>query len=335
MNAERKMVIAHRGASGYLPEHSLPAKAMAYAMGADFLEQDLVMTKDDHLVVLHDHYLDRVTDVASQFPHRKRDDGRYYALDFTLAEIKSLKMTEGFKIENGKIIQNFPRRFPIWKSSFQVNTFEEELEFIQGLNKSSGKNIGIYPEIKSPAFHRAEGKDISRRVLETLKRYGYTAKTDNIYLQCFNPLELRRIKKDLFPEFNVELKTIQLLPEEIYGQPLQPERYLRDRLADTMKEISEYADGIGPDKSMIVKKDSAAGNLEITSLTNEAHKAGLEVHPYTFRLDEDELPPYAESFEDLLDIFYCKIGVDAVFTDFPDRAVNFLRKRTDKKNLSL
>ncbi len=97
-----KIVIAHRGASGYLPEHTLPAKAMAYAQGADYLEQDLVMTKDDHLVVLHDHYLDRVTDVAERFPERARKDGRYYAIDFTLDEIKSLKFTEGFDIENGK-----------------------------------------------------------------------------------------------------------------------------------------------------------------------------------------------------------------------------------------
>lgn len=97
--AKDKVVIAHRGASGYLPEHSLPAKAMAYAQGADYLEQDLVMTKDNELVVLHDHYLDRVTDVAERFPDRARKDGRYYAIDFTLPEIKSLKFTEGFDID--------------------------------------------------------------------------------------------------------------------------------------------------------------------------------------------------------------------------------------------
>ena len=101
-DSNEKIVIAHRGASGYFAGHTLPAKAMAYAQGADYLEQDLVMTKDDHLVVLHDHYLDRVTDVADRFPDRARKDGRYYAIDFTLDEIKSLKFTEGFDIENGK-----------------------------------------------------------------------------------------------------------------------------------------------------------------------------------------------------------------------------------------
>ena len=93
-----KIVIAHRGASGYLPEHTLPAKALAYGMKPDYIEQDVVMTKDDKLVVLHDHYLDRVTNVATLFPDRARKDGRYYAIDFTLAEIKQLSVTEGFNI---------------------------------------------------------------------------------------------------------------------------------------------------------------------------------------------------------------------------------------------
>ncbi|STH69086.1 glycerophosphodiester phosphodiesterase [Escherichia coli] len=138
-DSNEKIVIAHRGASGYLPEHTLPAKAMAYAQGADYLEQDLVMTKDDHLVVLHDHYLDRVTDVADRFPDRARKDGRYYAIDFTLDEIKSLKFTEGFDIENGKKVQTYPGRFPMGKSDFRVHTFEEEIEFVQGLNHSTGE----------------------------------------------------------------------------------------------------------------------------------------------------------------------------------------------------
>lgn len=133
-DSNEKIVIAHRGASGYLPEHTLPAKAMAYAQGADYLEQDLVMTKDDNLVVLHDHYLDRVTDVADRFPDRARKDGRYYAIDFTLDEIKSLKFTEGFDIENGKKVQTYPGRFPMGKSDFRVHTFEEEIEFVQGLS---------------------------------------------------------------------------------------------------------------------------------------------------------------------------------------------------------
>ena len=191
-----KIVVAHRGASGYLPEHSMAAKSMAYAMGADYIEQDVVMTKDDELVVLHDHYLDRVTNVAEVYPYRKREDGRYYAIDFTLKEIKGLKMTEGFNVKDGKTVAGFPERFPIWKSDFKVHTLAEEIELIQGLNKSTGKNVGIYPEIKAPWFHRHEGKDISVAVLKVLKKYGYTEKTDLVYLQCFDPNELVRLKKE-------------------------------------------------------------------------------------------------------------------------------------------
>ncbi len=165
---EGKIVIAHRGASGYLPEHTLESKALAYGMGADYLEQDLVMTKDDQLVVMHDHFLDGITDVAERFPGRARPDGRYYVVDFTLDEVRSLRMTEPFQLVEGKQVPVYPARFPLWKSSFKIHTFQEEIEMIQGLNKSTGKHIGIYPEIKAPWLFRHGGKDISRAVLNVL-----------------------------------------------------------------------------------------------------------------------------------------------------------------------
>ncbi len=328
-----KTVIAHRGASGYLPEHSMAGKAMAYAMGVDYIEQDLVMTKDNQLVVLHDHYLDRVTNVAEVYPNRKRKDGRYYVIDFTLSEINQLEMTEGFKIENGKQVANFPQRFPLWKSSFRVHTFEEEVEMIQGLNKSMGKNVGIYPEIKSPWFHRHEGKDISKEVLRILKKYGYTTKNDLVYLQCFDPNETERINNDLFPEFNMEVKLVQLIAETewketmIYqGGKAVPYNYDWMFKPGAMQKVAEYADGIGPWKPMIVKNESTRNHLVITNMVKEAHEAGMVVHPYTFRLDVERIPKYASSFEDMLNIFYYQVGVDGVFTDFPDRVVDFLRK---------
>ncbi|MBT6330596.1 MAG: glycerophosphodiester phosphodiesterase, partial [Kordiimonadaceae bacterium] len=131
--AADKVVIAHRGASGYLPEHTIAAKAMAYAMGADYIEQDVVMTKDGRLVVLHDHLLDRVTDVQEKFPDRKREDGRYYVIDFTYAEIRTLNVSERYRIdENGEKVAVFPGRFPLNKSNFKVHTLEKEIELIQG-----------------------------------------------------------------------------------------------------------------------------------------------------------------------------------------------------------
>ncbi len=206
------LVIAHRGASGYLPEHTLEAKTLAYAMKPDYIEQDVVMTKDDQLVMLHDHYLDRVTDVAERFPERARDDGRYYAIDFTLAEIKSLRVTEGFNVdEKGDKVAGYPNRFPMWKSSFTVPTLAEEIELIQGLNQTLGYDIGLYPEIKAPWFHRHEGKDISKAVLTVLKKYGYDSKNDKIYLQSFDPIELKRINDELLPAMKMDLKLVQLI----------------------------------------------------------------------------------------------------------------------------
>lgn len=329
-NADDKVVIAHRGASGYLPEHTLPAKAMAFAQGADYLEQDLVMTKDDQLVVLHDHYLDRVTDVADRFPDRARKDGRYYAIDFTLAEIKSLKFSEGFTVENGKKVQTFPGRFPMGKSDFRVHTFEEEIEFIQGLNHSTGKNIGLYPEIKAPWFHHQEGKDIATRVLEVLKKYGYTKKTDKIYLQCFDANELKRIRNELEPKMGVDLKLVQLIAYTKWNETeeQQPDgkwvNYSYDWMLEpgAMEKIAQYADGIGPDYHMLIADSSTNGHIIINGMVKEAHEHHLEVHPFTVRADQ--LPPYAKDVNELYDALYRQADVDGLFTDFPDKAISYL-----------
>ncbi|MRT57349.1 glycerophosphodiester phosphodiesterase [Enterobacteriaceae bacterium RIT693] len=328
-----KVVIAHRGASGYLPEHTLPAKAMAYAQGADYLEQDLVMTKDDRLVVLHDHYLDRVTDVAKRFPDRARKDGRYYAIDFTLAEIKSLKFTEGFDIVDGKQVQTYPGRFPMGKSDFRVHTFEEEIEFVQGLNHSTGKNIGIYPEIKAPWFHHQAGKDIAAKTLEVLKRYGYTGKQDKVYLQCFDAAELKRIKNELEPKMGMNLKLVQLIAYTDWNetQEKQPDgkwvNYSYDWMfkPGAMKQIAQYADGVGPDYHMLVEKSSTKGNVRLTDMVTEAHASKLTVHPYTVRADA--LPDYVSDVNQLYEVLYNKAGVDGLFTDFPDKAVQFLKQK--------
>ena len=327
-----KIVVAHRGASGYLPEHSMAAKSMAYAMGVDYIEQDVVMTKDDKLVVLHDHYLDRVTNVADVYPDRKREDGRYYAIDFTFAEIETLEMTEAFNVKEGKKSADYPTRFPLGQSHFQVHTLENEIELIQGLNTSTGNDVGIYLEIKAPWFHRHEGKDISTAVLKALKEYGYTDKSSRVYLQSFDTNELKRIKTDLMPKLAMDIKLVQLMAETSWGETKE---YVDGKAVDynydwmfkpgAMKEVATYADGVGPWKPMVVAPESTKDKLVFTSLVKDAHDAGMQVHPYTFRLDEGRIPAYAENFEDLLDIFYNKANVDGVFTDFPDRAVKFLK----------
>jgi glycerophosphoryl diester phosphodiesterase len=314
--AADKIVIAHRGASGYLPEHTLEAKAMAYAMGADYIEQDLVMTADDQLIVLHDITLDRTTDVAERFPDRARADGRYYAIDFTLAEVRQLQATEGFEIENGERVQGFKDRFPLGRSSFRVPTFQEEIELIQGLNRSTGKDIGIYPEIKQAAFHRAEGKDISTAVVNVLKEYGYSSKDSKVFLQTFEFEELEIIKQEILPAAGIEVRLIQLIGSaDSYPWMFE---------ADGMQRLSSWADGIGPSYNLVIERESTADDIRITPLVQTAHAAGLQVHPYTYRADSGAVPAYAGSFERLLELHYFEADVDGVFTDFPDRAVNFL-----------
>ena len=316
LSAADKIVIAHRGASGYLPEHTLEAKALAYGMGADYIEQDVVLTKDDHLIVLHDITLDRTTDVASQFPERVRDDGRFYAIDFSLEEIRTLNVSESFQIRDGEKVQGYENRFPMGSSSFRISTFEEEIQLIQGLNKSTGGDIGIYPEIKQPEFHREAGRDISTAVINMLKRYGYTTKQDKVFLQTFSFSELEIIKQEILPQAGIDINLVQL----IGGGP----SYAWMLEADGMNKLAIFADGIGPEKTLVIGRSSTQSELEITPLVERAHAAGLQVHPYTYRLDPGQVPSYASDFSDLLQKHYFEAGVDGLFTDFPDRAVKFL-----------
>ncbi|TYP99720.1 glycerophosphoryl diester phosphodiesterase [Tenacibaculum adriaticum] len=300
---DTKIVIAHRGASGYLPEHTMEAKAMAYAMKPDYLEQDLVLSKDDVPMVIHDIELDDVTDVAQKYPNRKREDGRFYVIDFTFDELQQLNVTERFNPKTGK--QFYPNRFPKGKGNFKLHSLQQEIEFIQGLNTSTGNNIGIYPEIKNPAFHHKNGKDIAKITLQILSDYGYTTKKDKCIFQCFDAKELERVRKEL----KSDLFLVQLIefPEE----------------ANNLDYYARYANGIGPWYKQIL--DKKTGDKWIfTSLVDDAHKLGLKVHPYTFRADQlDEF----SSFDEMMQVLFFEANIDGGFTDFPDKMVEFLAKK--------
>ena len=321
-NNENVVLIAHRGASGYLPEHTLASKAMAYAMEPDFLEQDVALTKDDHAIIIHDCELDTTSNVAELFPDRKRSDGRYYALDFTLEEIKKLTIIERINLETGKRV--FPGRFPLHTCiNFKISTLEEEIELIQGLNRSTGKNIGIYLELKQPDLHKKDGKDIAIVVLNILKKYGYDKRESNCYIQCFESETLKYIKNTL----KSELRLVQLLFADYAPELLR--KYPEHKILPTpegIKNIAEYADGIGPYIGQLVIDKGPGNEPEYTDFIKVARENNLLVHPYTFR--SDALPSYVESIDELFDIFFNKIGVDGVFTDFPDKPVEFLFKNS-------
>lgn len=297
----KKVVVAHRGASGYLPEHTMEAKAMAYAMNPDFIEQDLVLSKDNVPVVIHDIYLDDVTDIATKFPDRKREDGRYYVIDFTFDELQELNVSERFDPKTGK--QFYPNRFPKGKGNFKLHSLSQEIELIQGLNSSTGKNIGIYPEIKNPAFHHENGKDMAKITLDILSNYDYNTKEDNCIFQCFDAKELERVRKEL----NANLFLVQLIefPEE----------------TKQLEQFATYADGIGPwYKQIIDKKED--GKWIFTSLVNDAHKLGLKVHTYTLRADQ--LGDFKD-FPEHVEVLLYDANVDGCFTDFPDKVKALLK----------
>ncbi|MDA0659414.1 MAG: glycerophosphodiester phosphodiesterase [Planctomycetota bacterium] len=307
-------IIAHRGASGYLPEHTLPAKALALGMGADFLEQDIVLTQDGQPIVLHDIYLDTVTNVAASFPGRQRADGRFYALDFTLAEIQSLLVHERTDPRTGTPV--FPHRFPVDQALFRIPTLSEEIEFIQGLQCSTQRKVGIYPEIKAPAWHREQGHDISRVVWDTLRHYGYEDLQNPIFVQCFDPVETRRWRE----EFGSRLPLIQLLPEETTAIP----GTIPSLLTPTgLKNVAQYAQGIGPAIGQVMTLNGS--QVEVTDLTKVAHDTGLLVHTYTVR--RDSLPSFAQDHDELLDMLVVRAKVDAFFTDFPDLAFRWRANR--------
>jgi glycerophosphoryl diester phosphodiesterase len=298
------IVIAHRGASGYLPEHTLAGKALAYGLGADFLEQDVLVTRDGELVVLHDLYLDEVTDVAHRFPTRCRDDGRFYVIDFDLAELKTLTVRERRSTTNPKEAK-YPGRFAADAALFPIVSLDEELSFVKGLNRSMGRDVGIYPEIKDPAWHREHGFDLSALLLRKLRAFGYAGRRDDVFVQCFDALELERVRHEL----GCELRLIQLVDTEPSSASLlEPEG---------LERVASYANGIGPGFRQLVR--DRGESYVATETTARAHDLGLEVHPYTFR--RDELPGNVQSLEELLAFFFSDVRVDGAFCDHPDVGV--------------
>lgn len=311
------VVVAHRGASGYLPEHTLAAKAYAHALGADYLEQDLVLTKDDVPVVLHDIYLDTVSDVAERFPGRQRADGRYYVLDFTLAEIRQLRVRERFNAKTGAPVYAARYDSKATPSTFGISTLEEELQLIQGLNRSTGRVAGIYPEIKAAKWHRDQGRDLSRAVLPILARFGYATKADACFLQCFELTEVRRLRQEL----GWKGRLIML----IGGNAREPDGTDHGRLctAEGIRELATLVDGIGPAIGRIVTWPAGGGAPVFSPLVPLAHGAGLAVHPYTLR--RDELPKNCPSFEALHVALFREARVDGIFSDFTDVTVAWLK----------
>ncbi|MCC6489185.1 MAG: glycerophosphodiester phosphodiesterase [Candidatus Hydrogenedentes bacterium] len=297
-SAPGKIIIAHRGASGYLPEHTLEAYSYAFALGADYIEPDLVLTKDKVFICLHDIHLEATTNVEEVFPDRHREDGKWYAADFTLDEIKRLSAHE-------RVEERFPKTGP----RLEVPTFEEFLQLIRGLNASTGRAAGIYPELKQPAWHRAAGLPVEEAFLEILARYGYTGPDAKIFVQCFEADCLLRMRNEL----KSELPQIQVMGSGEDAAAMLSE--------EGLKRIAEYAQGVGPAKPAIEKDPAAVAR---------AHAAGLLVHVYTFRADS--VPTMYKDFGEELRTFLHTFGVDGVWTDYPDQALSCVAPPPDPES---
>ena len=343
------LVIGHRGASGYLPEHTLEAYRLAIRQGADFIEPDLVSTKDGVLIARHEVNITQTTDVAEhpEFAARKTQktiDGAteegWFADDFTLAEIKTLRA-----------VQRVPFRPQQFNGLFKVPTFREVIKLALQEGRRRGRPVGVYPETKHPSYHQSVGLPLERRLVSILDAHGLKTRRDPVIIQSFEVANL----KDLNRLTGVRL--VQLIDAEgialdgtlIPNRPFDfvlagdPRTYA-DLLTDAgLSEIKAYADGIGPWKRYIVSvkgvdqnndgqpddvngdgavDDADATGLPPTDLIARAHAARLFVHPFTFR---NEGPFLASDYganpvEEYLQ-FYC-LGVDGLFSDFADTALS-------------
>ena len=332
--ANRPLIIAHRGASGYLPENTLAAKAVAHAQGADYWETDVQATRDGELVVLHDLHLEGLSDVEVVFPDRARDDGHYYVIDFTLAELRTLNLTERIVSDVPGGIATYPNRFPPGKSRFQIHTLAEEIELLQGLNKSFQREVGLYLELKAPWFHEDAGFDLCQAALITLKSYGYTQKTDLVILETFDAQALQRIKQSLMPKMQMDLRLGQLVGYNEWQTTCERDAAGNWVTVDSdwmltptgLEKIATYADGVGVAISLLYANPSNPKNTTVpepAAWIGKAREEGLVIHTYTLRADA--LPPFAANVDVMHDWLLNVARVDGVFTDFPDLMVRFVR----------
>ena len=322
LNGQKPLVLGHRGAAGYLPDHTLAGYQRAIDSGADFIEPDLVSTKDGVLVVRHEPNITATTNVKDhpEFARRKRkrtvdgvEEEGWFVSDFTLAELRTLRA-----------VQPLEERDQSHNGKYKVPTFEEVLKLARDQSRRTGRTISIYPEIKHSTYHRSLGLPIEDKLLAALARYGYTKKDSPVIIQSF---EVGNLSLPLGQPYDFTLAK----DSRTYQDLLTPKG---------LAEIRTYADGIGPWKAYIIPSRLTIGPdgkpvdlnrdgliderdrvaMPATQVVKDAHAAGLFVHPYTFRSEPRRLlsdyqgDPKAEYRR-----FY-QLGVDGLFSDFPDVA---------------
>jgi glycerophosphoryl diester phosphodiesterase len=315
----RPIVIAHRGASGHRPEHTLAAYSLAIDMGADYIEPDLVSTKDSVLVARHENEIGGTTDVATRFPDRRTThtiDGRsvtgWFTEDFTLAELRTLRTNERLSFRS----HAYDGREPI-------PTFEEILDLVERRSRETGRRIGVYPETKHSSYFRSIGLPVEEPLLAALARRGWTTPAAPVFIQSFEVANLRALRARTGVRL-VQLIDVRGGPADAKTAPDVPATYASMITPAGLARIAEYANAIGVEKSLVQPIDSTGRRGPPTSIVAEAHRAGLAVHVWTLRSDSVYLPKaYAGDAAAEWRLF-ASLGVDGIFGDFPDVGVKSL-----------
>ncbi|MFY1596615.1 glycerophosphodiester phosphodiesterase [Micromonospora sp. WMMD737] len=326
--ADRPLVIGHRGASGYRPEHTLEAYRLAIRQGADYIEPDLVATRDGALVARHENEISGTTDVAArpEFAARratKTIDGvavtGWFTEDFTLAELRTLRAKE--RLPKVRVTNT------AFDGRFQVPTLQEVVDLARSEGRARGRTIGVYPETKHPSYFASIGLPLEEPLVEVLRRNGLTRRNSPVIIQSFETANLRKLDK------MTDVRLAQLL--DASGRPYDftvtgDARTYQDLAKPAgLKWIASYADGVGANKNLVVPRDATGRLLAPTTLVRDAHRERLIVHAWTFRAENQFLPtdlrigadPNARGDIQAEYELFLALGLDGVFTDHPDTAV--------------
>jgi len=323
--AGTSLVIGHRGAAGYRPEHTLASYELAARMGADFIEPDLVSTKDHVLVARHEPEIGGTTDVSTrpEFAERQRTvllDGvsvtGWFTHDFTLTELKTLRAVERLPAVR--------QRNTLYNGLFQVPTFEEVLDLRARLSRELDRTIGVYPETKHPTYFQNLGLPLEPQLVATLRRHGFDSSHAPVFVQSFEAHNLRELTTTF------KLRTRKVFLTSAAGTPFNDPRPYADYLTPAgLAELNDFVDGIGPDKVQIIPRNADGTLGTPTALVANAHAAGLVLHPYTFRAENQFLPAdfrvtadpnaYGRAIDE--QIAFLRTGIDGLFTDQADIGV--------------
>jgi glycerophosphoryl diester phosphodiesterase len=319
------LVIGHRGVAGYRPEHTLASYELAARMGADFMEPDLCSTKDGVLVARHEPEIGGTTDVASrpEFAGRKRtvllDDvptTGWFTHDFTLAELKTLRAVER--------LPQVRQRNTLYNGLFPIPTFQEVLDLRARLSKELGREIGVYPETKHPTYFRDRGLELETPLTRILRQNGLDRPDAPVFVQSFEAHNLQA----LHDEYRLRVPLVFLTSTT--GTPFKDPRSYADYTTPAgLKDLAAFASGIGPDKNQVIPRKADGTLADPTSLVADAHRAGLTLHPYTFRAENQFLPAdyrvtsdpnaYGRAIDE--QVTFLRAGIDGLFTDQADIGV--------------